>query len=162
MLHATRTDSKASDELHAPPSDCDPKIREAFAYWCRIQPSQGLPGRQHFDPTDVPQLLGCTRLLDIVGQPPMFKVRLIGTKFAERLGYDITGRFLDEVFEGFDGSNFQRRLVDTIKSRKPIWSRGPIRWFCQESYRNVERIHFPLARDGATIDMIWSVTCYQE
>lgn len=162
MLHTTIADPEESGEWHAPPSDSDPKIQQAYAYWHRIHPSRRLPGRQHLDPTDIPQLLGYTRLLDIVGQPPRFMVRLIGTRFAERLGYDITGRFLDEVFEDFEGSSFQRRLVQTVESGKPIWSRGPIRWFCQESYRTVERIHFPLARDGKTIDMIWSVTCYQE
>jgi len=162
MLHTAIAETEASDELHAPPPDSDPKIQEAYAYWRRICPSQRLPGRQHIEPTDIPQLLGYTRLLDIIGQPPRFKVRLIGTKFAERLGYDITDRFLDEVFEDFEGSGFHQRLVHTIENRKPIWSRGPIRWFCQESFRTVERIHFPLARDGTTIGMIWSVTCYQE
>lgn len=162
MLQAANADPEASIELRTPPADCDPKVKAAYAYWRRIHPAQGLAGRQHFEPTDIPRLLPFTRLLDVVGQPPRFKVRVIGTQFSERLGYDTTGRFLDEVFEDFEGSGFHRRLLEIIESGQPIWSRGPLRWFCKESFRSAERIHLPLARDGATVDMIFSVTCYRD
>ena len=161
MLHVTNAGSNISEELHAPPADSDPKVEAAYAYWRRIHPAHGLPGRQHFDPADIPRLLPFTRLLDVVGQPPRFRVRVIGTQFGDRLGYDTTGRFLDEVFEGFVGSGFHRRLTHTVASGQPHWSRGPLRWFCKETYRTAERIHLPLARDGETVDMVFSVTCFQ-
>jgi len=40
--------------------------RELFEYWRSIFPETGWPGRQHFDPVDIPLLLGMCFLVDIV------------------------------------------------------------------------------------------------
>lgn len=158
MLRATFVDADEFEDAPVPPPHSDPKLQEVYTYWCRIHPPVGLPGRQHFEPTEIPRLLRHTRLLDVIGRPPRFKVRVIGTAFTERLGYDTTGRFLDEVFESFDGSRFHKALVDVVESKRPIWRRGPLLWFCREPYSRVERIHLPLARDGETVDMVLTVT----
>ncbi len=161
MLHAKVAASSDTEESHAPAADCHPKIREAYDYWLRIHPAKGLPGRQHFEPTDIPGLLRHVRLLDVEGDPPRFKVRVIGTQFTDRLGHDTTGSYLDELFEGFDGSRFHRGLIEVVEKRQPIWRRGPLQWFCTEQYSSVERIHLPLARDGETVDMVLTVSLYQ-
>lgn len=57
MLQTANADAQASVELQTPPADCEPKIRAAYDYWRRIHPAQGLPGRQHFDPANIPRLL---------------------------------------------------------------------------------------------------------
>jgi len=160
MLHAKVAEPSETVESPVPPEDCHPKIGEAYAYWLRIHPPRGLPGRQHFDPTDIPGLLRHIRMLDVEGQPPRFKIRVVGTQYAERLGHDTTGQYLDELFEGFEGSRFHRGLLDVIESKRPIWRRGPLQWFCREEYSSVERIHLPLARDGETVDMVLTVSVY--
>ena len=160
MLHAKVAEPSETVESPVPPEDCHPKIGAAYAYWLRIHPPRGLPGRQHFDPTDIPGLLRHIRMLDVEGQPPRFKIRVVGTQYAERLGHDTTGQYLDELFEGFEGSRFHRGLLDVIESKRPIWRRGPLQWFCREEYSSVERIHLPLARDGDTVDMVLTVSVY--
>jgi hypothetical protein len=161
MLHVMVEAPSETLESHVPPADCHPRIREAHDYWQRIHPARGLPGRQHFDPTDIPGLLRHIRMLDIEGQPPRFKVRVVGTQFAERLGHDTTGQYLDKLFEGFEGSRFHRCLLGVMENKRPIWRSGPLQWFCREQYSSVERIHLPLARDGATVDMVLTITIYE-
>jgi hypothetical protein len=160
MLHAKVAEPSETVECPVPPEDCHPKIGEAYAYWLRIHPPRGLPGRQHFEPTDIPGLLRHIRMLDVEGQPPRFKIRVVGTQYAERLGHDTTGQYLDDLFEGFEGSRFHRGLLDVIENKRPIWRRGPLQWFCREEYSSVERIHLPLARDGETVDMVLTVSVY--
>ena len=85
----------------------------------------------------------------------------IGTQFTERLGRDPTGRYLDELFEGFDGSRFHTALLAVVEKKQPMWRRGPLQWFCTEQYSSVERIHLPLARDGETVDMVLTISVYR-
>jgi hypothetical protein len=161
MLHAKETGLGETEELPAPPAACHPKIREAYAYWQKIHPLHGLPGRQHFEPTDVPGLLRYLRILEVEGEPARFKVRVIGTQYAERFGRDATGCYLDELFEEFSGSAFHRALMAIVETKQPVWRRGPLQWFCREQYSQVERIHLPLARDGSAVDMVLTVCVYR-
>ena len=160
-LHARTATFDDTEEAHAPPAACNPKIREIYEYWLKIHPPQGLPGRQHFDPMEIPALLRYLRLLDVERPGPRFKVRVIGTQYAERFGRDATGCYLDEMFENFANSRFHRGLMEVIGMKRPIWRRGPLQWFCPEQYSRVERIHLPLARDGETVDMVLTVTVYK-
>jgi hypothetical protein len=160
MLHPKVAEPWGTLESPVPPADCHPKIAEGYAYWLRIHPPHGLPGRQHFDPTHIPGLLRHIRMLDVEGQPPRFKVRVVGTQFTERLGQDTTGQYLDQLFEGFEGSRFHRGLLDVIEYKRPIWRRGPLQWSYPKPYSSAERIHLPLARDGETIDMVLTITVY--
>ncbi len=161
MLQAKAVERRETLEAHEPPPGCHPKIAQIYDYWRHIHPSHGLPGRQHFDPTHIPGLLRHVRLLDIEGLAPRFRVRVVGTQFSERLGLDTTGRYLDELFEGFEGSRFHHALVNVIENKRPMWRRGPLQYFCREDYSSVERVHLPLARDGETVDMILTVSIYQ-
>src|SRR3546814_9213349 len=53
----------------SPPSGYHPDIAALVAYWHSIHPPQGLPGRRHFDPVDVPWLLPHIWLLDVFRDP---------------------------------------------------------------------------------------------
>ncbi|MGH6914393.1 MAG: PAS domain-containing protein [Geminicoccales bacterium] len=161
MLYAKLNEPDETEEAPAPPAACHPKIREIYAYWLKIHPPRGLPGRQHFEPMDVPALLRHLRLLDVEHPGPRFRVRVIGTQYAERLGRDVTGCYLDEVFEKFGGSRFHRGLMDVVETKRPMWRRGPLQWFCREPYSSVERIHLPLARNGEAVDMVLTLTVYK-
>lgn len=161
MLFSKVAVLRETKECPAPPPDCHPKIRQAHDYWQTIRPAHGLPGRQHFDPTDVPGLLRHVRLLDVEGSPPRFKTRLVGTLYAERLGRDTTGCYLNELFEDFDDSLFHRSLMYVVVTGQPIWRFGPLQWFPTEQFGNAERIHLPFARDGKTVDMVMTVTIFQ-
>ena len=134
MLYAKLEELSETVEAPEPPPDCHPKIREAYRYWRRIHPEHGLPGRQHFEPTDVPALLRHIRLLEVEGSPARFRIRLAGTQYAERLGEDATGRYLDEMFEDFEGSRFHRGLATVVREKRPIWRRGPLQWFSREQF----------------------------
>ena len=139
------------------PGDCHPEIALIADYWRSIHPESGLPGRQHFDPVDVPpKLLPSIRLLDVVGDPPRFRIRLMGTKMVAAIGRDHTGRWLDEVFAGFEKSSACLGLDTVVRTGQLNWRRGHPALLYGKEFMTIERIYLPFARDGRTVDMILS------
>jgi hypothetical protein len=134
--------------------DCHEKVRQIVEYWVAIHPSAGLPGRQHFDPLDVPSLLPNIRLLDVVGKLPRFRVRLMGTQVREFMGEEQTGRWLDEVFPNLHGSVTHTELVKTVTMKKPRWRRGKPALAVDRNFLDMERCYLPFAQDGRNIDML--------
>ena len=144
---------EGSSEL---PPDCHPEIREIAAYWRSIHPQSGLPGRQHFDPVDIPHLLPAIRMLDVVGNPPRFRTRLMGTRIVASVGEDHTGKWMDEVFPGFENSSACLGMNAVVRTGKLNWRRGNPKLIEGKEFMVIERIYLPFARDGRTVDMILS------
>lgn len=138
------------------PPDCHPEIAALAAYWESIRPDGGLPGRQHFDPVDIPHLLPAIRMLDVVGDPPRYRIRLVGTRIVASLGEDHTGRWLDEVYPGFENSSACLGLDTVLRTGKLNWRRGNPRVIEGKEFMVIERIYLPFARDGRSVDMILS------
>lgn len=139
------------------PGDCHEKIRQIVTYWLSIHPADGLPGRQHLDPLDIPQLLPNVRLQDVVGVPPRIRMRLMGTRVVEFFGKDHTGKWLDDVSEDFANSGTYRDFLDVVREKQPSWRQGRARLVYEKDFVTLERVHLPLARDGTTVDMV--LTC---
>ncbi len=136
------------------PADCHPEIREIVDHWYAIRPEGGLPGRQHFDPVDVPHLLPSIRILEVDGDPPRFKARLMGTKMRDSVGYEQTGKWLDEVYPDFEMSSAFLGLNAVVETGALNWRRGHPVLFYDKEFMTIERVYLPLARDGVTVDMI--------
>ena len=58
------------DEAHA-------DIKLFYEYWRSITPEGRLPGRQHFDPISIPQLLSNLWLIEVHREPLRFWRRLV-------------------------------------------------------------------------------------
>jgi hypothetical protein len=132
-------------------------IARFFEYWLFISPPGRLPGRQHFDPLDIPALLSRVWILDVVREPVglRFRYRLVGTKEVETLERDVTGQWLDEVHphlkerpDGFD------RFLHIATHGTATYRKGHVTFLHQKDHQIVENCMVPLARDGSTVDMI--------
>jgi hypothetical protein len=135
----------------------NPQITEFFDYWLSICPPGALPGRQHFDPLHIAKLMARVWMLDVVRGPsgPRFRYRLVGTKEVETLQREVTGRWLDEthphLLETRDG--FQR-FIFMAENGRPTYRKGQVTFSHHKDHRIVENCMVPLARDGASVDMI--------
>lgn len=143
------------------PDDCDKKIRRAVEYWLSIHPASGLPGRQHFDPVDVPEILPSVRLIETSDNPPKFKIRLMGTKMVEYFERDFTGFWLHDAFPDFQGSPAEKSMIATVLTGQPDWYKGAPSFFYKKDYQNIQRIMLPLAGNGHDVDMILLVQTHQ-
>ncbi len=75
----------------------DDRLRRLFAYWTERCAGRAMPTRAEIDPLDFTYILGNIVLLGVERDPLRFRVRLQGTEVVQRLGFDLTGRTLDEL-----------------------------------------------------------------
>ena len=84
------------------PVDVSMEIRDEhllrfYRYWVERKGTRRFPSRSDIDPQDFHYLLGNVMLLDVLGDPLRFRIRLHGSTMVMRAGYDLTGKFLDDL-----------------------------------------------------------------
>ena len=136
------------------PAHCHPKARQIHDYWRSIHPAEGLPGRQHFDPVDVPSLLSNICLIDTPGPQDDFIYRLMGTKVVEFFGGDFTGKPFVGPYIKATESQAYNDLCATRADRLLRWRRGQAQFVQNREYVIIERLYLPFASDGAMVNMV--------
>jgi hypothetical protein len=139
------------------PCGCHPKIRRLHDYWLSIRPPSGLPGRQHFDPLEIPSLLRNIVLIDAPAPPGDLVFRLMGTQLEVFFGGNFTGRPLTSAYKKNRASRAYRDVSAIIQDSLPRWRRGPASFVDNREHVTTERLYVPLAADGATVDMILGI-----
>jgi hypothetical protein len=135
-----------------------PLLAEFFQYWLSIQPEPDvLPGRQHFDPLDIPTIMPRSWLLDVVrdGGALRYRYRLAGTKEVQTLEREVTGEWLDDVHPRLkENSALLDRYRFMVEQGTPTYRKGFINFMHKREHVRVENCMVPLARDGRTVDII--------
>jgi hypothetical protein len=140
---------------------CDERIAALNDYWRAIRPAPDrLPGRQHFDPLDVPRLLSWIWLLDVHRDPLRFRYRLMGTEQVRVIGSDTTGQWLHECFPHVPAAPTYRHFLAAAEHGMISYNRGFPVLHVPKEYILTERIFLPLARDGHQVDMLLALTVY--
>ncbi len=148
-----------SDPVVSP--DSDARVRRLLAYWRSIRPAADiLPGRRHFEPTDLPDLLRWLWLVDVARTPLRFRCRLFGTGHRDVVGRDFTGYWLDEVFPHFPATQTHADFTAALAG-EPRWYRGAPDYAAAKGYSGIERLVLPLAADGVSVDMLLGLTVYR-
>jgi hypothetical protein len=140
-----------------------PNIGMLFDYWRSIHPPGRLPGRQHLNPMDIPQLLPSIWLLDVQHSPFRLRFRLVGTTIEEVRGQFLTGKWIDETSpEIKDMDAYYRRYRDVVETHRPSWRRGPSQMQHLRDIEDLENILLPLATDGTNVDILLCKTIYYD
>jgi hypothetical protein len=119
-----------------------------------------MPTRLEIDPAELPApMLPYVFMVDLSGDPPRWRYRLIGTEIVARLGVEPTGRFLDDVF----GTKYCRYLGalndDVFERRHPIYTETVLR----AENGNVlltKRLLVPLAHLGREPAIVFGAQTY--
>ena len=133
----------------------DPMMQRLFAYWRGKCRGDLVPGRQHIDPLDFPNLLPHISIFDVVraGSDVRFRIRLLGTANVQLMGSDCTGEFLDERMRPEDAARIVATYRLVVDERRPHFLRGSLVAPGRE-HVHYERLLLPLAADGRTVDML--------
>ena len=129
-------------------------------YWASIGPSDALPGRQHFDPIDVWNLIPNIWMVNVVGMPPQFEYRIIGSKVVGYIGREATGMFMHDVFEHFENTATCKDLRKAVSDGCPRWRRGSPTMRYDKDFKVVEQISLPLASNGKTVDIVLNLSLF--
>lgn len=139
-----------------------PPIRRLHEYWRRLHPAVGgLPGRQHFDPLDIADLMPIVWMVDVDrgAGGTRFRYRLLGTRHVRAMARDYTGWWIDEAHDAFLASPIYSHYL-AVAGGALNWRRGRPAFHVHPDYHEMERLMLPMARDGTLVDMILAVTVY--
>ena len=108
---------------------------------------------------DLRELLPWLVLVDVLGDPPRFRYRLVGTGQTRVMERDLTGRWLDDTHEEFRATANHADLVAVARGAIR-YTRGAPEYPVEKSHASMERLLLPLARDGASVDMALGIIVY--
>jgi len=130
-------------------------LKDLFAYWENKRGARMAPPRSAIRPEELPTtLLPNLALIDVVGEPPRFRLRLFGTRLVMAYGEDITGRYLDEIDLCTVGPEILTYLTTMVRECRAqavcahLWKRA------DDRHIEYERIGLPLSENGASVNMI--------
>ncbi len=154
---STRVHDKSHIEEH-------PRFLRLADYLAAKAPPGKLPGRQHIEPTEIPDLLPWIMLIDVIAQSgadPRYRIRLVGTEVVRIQGSDGTGRYVEEVLDSAELAGILQGYGEIVSSRQPGYRQGVVATKGRQhvAYR---RIAFPLARDGVHVDMLMFIFARSE
>lgn len=130
------------------------KIIRFYDYWFSLN-NGNVPTRSQFDPLQIHDLMPNLWMVDIVGPPYRYYFRLMGSQHDEIIGYSLTGKFLDEVYDG-DGVEDYHQLAE---SKMPSYRKGFAHYHVGD-HRMIERLMLPMYDDKRNQDMIIALTLY--
>jgi hypothetical protein len=128
-----------------------------FDYWLSLKPADGLPGRQHFDPLDIPDLMPRVWMLDVLREPLRFRYRFAGTKEVETLQREVTGQMFDEL-HSLCYDKLSGRLFDVVRNGVATYRKGKVMAVHKKEHMMLENCIVPLARDGFGADIVLGFT----
>jgi hypothetical protein len=132
------------------PADAD--LKRLYDFWLAQRGARIAPPRAPFDPVTLRYVLGNLLLIDVLHDPVRFRYRLCGTNIVQRVGFDLTGKFVDEHPE----PQFREFALRTYRS--VVSAGAPIHGLRNQVFdgrtRRYEVLVLPLSGDGAAIDMI--------
>jgi len=146
----------------APPlAEWHPKVRRLFEHWSTLSPGPGLlPGRQHFDPLSVVELMPDLWMLGVDEASGRYHYRLVGTRVVEAMGRDVTGRWYDEVHPEAAAHPMAEYLRARILAGEVTWRRGRPWLQVDPEIYEIEQVLLPLAKDGRTVDVLLAITVF--
>lgn len=127
-----------------------PNLRELHAYWADLKGDRNYPLKDSFNPAEVPHLLSCISLYDIEENPRRFRARLVGTDTVKAMGYDFTGKYLDEITPmNVVSQRFNKIAEDGI----PYLYQGSLEW-SKKSYLDYHALALPFSKQGNGVEVL--------
>ena len=127
-------------------------------------PRDRLAGTTHFDPVDIPLLLGMLFLVDIVRDAGKlkFRYRLLGVEITKRAERDMTGKWMEESLPDLDAFAMIERGYHQISDTGiPHLGRFSILAPGKE-YIKANLLVLPMASDGGNFDMFVGMWVYND
>lgn len=144
------------------PAAVHPRYDEMMRYLAAAAPKGQLPGRQHIDPGELRHVITLLNLVDVErqGEDLKFRFRLVGERQRQAAGRDITGLLVEDAVVPSLVPRILANMTKVVASRLPVYDRFPMPHPGRQ-FIDSQRMYYPLAADGATIDMLLILNGYE-
>lgn len=130
-----------------------PKVRRVYEYWLGKCQGRAMPRRADIDPLELPGLLGHLCLVEVTAEaPPRFRYRVDGTHLAALTGFDLTGKYADQLPDAGYRAYVLELYGSVLAARAPVFRKNQEEW--EDRWLAVESVTLPLSSDGARVDAI--------
>ena len=136
-----------------------PMLRRLYADWQSLRHNNLIPRRADFDPMSLRYALGKLSLIEVSRDPLRFKTRVHGTGLAQHLGYEFTGKFLDEAPDTKYYRLVNAHFTDVVTHRRPSFGRLTSETQHPPVLEN-EALVLPLSHDGERVDFLLSAVVH--
>jgi hypothetical protein len=124
---------------------------ELFELWDELREGRLACSRQDLSPVQMKSQLPLIVLHDVIGEEKRLKVRVMGTEFANTIGFDGTGRFVDQIP---DSDRLLDRCNWSVCNCKPLLSVGIQLIYSHRKYKVYDSLLLPLIDDKNTVNML--------
>ena len=112
-----------------------------------------MPSRADFDILDFAYMMGDLNLLDVLYEPMRFRFRVHGSNAVARLGFDLTGKTIDNYPDPGYRAIVREHFSAAVMTKAPKRIvRDPYR--IRDRVLRWEGLILPLSADGSTVDML--------
>ncbi|HUA54026.1 MAG TPA: PAS domain-containing protein [Candidatus Sulfotelmatobacter sp.] len=128
-------------------------LRRLYADWRARLRGRLMPARRDFDILDLKYIVGDLQLLQVERDPLRFRFRVHATNATARIGFDLTGRTVDDYPDPEYRAMVHNLYAGVVEARRP-------RRVMQASYElpsvilRWEGVILPLSDDGETVNML--------
>jgi hypothetical protein len=130
-----------------------PRLRELYDYWDRQRGLRPMPARADIDPLDIRFAIGNVILIDVLeSELPQFRIRVHGTNLSEQVGFDLTGKMLDEMPLAEFRELTRQSFTKVTTEKQPLHVHRDL--MLDRRRRAYETIILPLSTDGERVDRI--------
>lgn len=141
-----------------PVPDFDLEIRHwalaaLLEHWREAHRGTALPRRADISPARFGRVMPHVTLIDVKGDPPRYRWRLISSDVTRRLGRDLTGKWFDEVYDRPMLERLTAVYGLSLVHRVPIRFTGTMA-FAGKEYLPYEAVHLPLVDEQDRIAML--------
>jgi hypothetical protein len=137
-----------------------PEIARALAYWRAKRGERLLPSRADIDPLDLSVDLPRVMMAEVSHGPLEFRYRVAGTGTFRVHGEELTGKHPRDLQPPEFGALIHSHYCECVTRRAPVLH------LIQLNTGDVEtsyaRIILPLSGDGAVVDRLLTVECYED
>ncbi len=130
----------------------DQALLRLYRYWDERRAGRPFPARKDIDPVDFAYALGRVSIIEVEYDPLRFRCRLVSTQLTEHLGYEMTGKYLDEIPERSMREFVRDSYERALERRALLYETGTVLIERFEWWH--ETLMLPLASDGNKIDML--------
>ena len=138
-----------------------PLLVTLYDYWLARRGECIAMPRTALEPLDIPRLLPHLILSDVGDEGRTIRYRLVGTDIVTAHGSDYTGKTIEELTTGSTVAFTQNLYGVIVREAMPVYSEGSFRWAGKE-HRWTKRLHLPLTRSGAVVDMVLAGQVFEE
>ena len=134
-------------------TDNDELLR-LYRYWLVRRGGRLFPSRSAVDPVEFSFALGRVSLIDVMEKPRRFRYRVMAATLVERLDYDLTNKYVDDISDDDIREYIQNLYAKAVDTRVPLYNKNK-HLFLYQNWQH-ENLILPLSEDETNINMLIS------